>query len=59
MQTNPTKTEFEDLVALLDQGFREGDPEMTEALNKCDPKLRDLFEEGISEMGMIRDNFRR
>ena len=59
MQSKPTETEWEDLVALLDQGFREGDPEMTEALNNCHPDVRDLYEQGVSEAGFVRDNFER
>ncbi len=56
MQTKPTEIEWDDLVALLDQGFRADDPEMIEALKKCHSDVRDLYEEGVSEAGFIRDS---
>jgi hypothetical protein len=56
MQTKPAEIEWNDLVALLDKGFRIDDPEMIEALKNCHPDVRDLYEEGVSEAGFVRDS---
>jgi hypothetical protein len=56
MQTKPTETSWDDLSALLNQGFREDDPEMIEALKNCPADVREIWATGVAEAGFIIDN---
>ena len=54
MQVKPT--EWEDISALLEQGLRDGDDQMIEALKNCPPDVRELWSAGVAEASFILDN---